>query len=361
MPRIHNFSAGPAALPEPVLTRVRDELLDWHGVGASVMEISHRGKPFLEVAERAESDLRTLMAIPDNYKVLFLPGGAQVQFSMLPLNLLGERETADYVITGHWSEIARKEGERYCRTTIAATGEDSGFRSIPDAADWQCNPDAAYLHYTPNETIHGVEFDGVPKVESAPLAADMTSNILSGELDVTRFGVIYAGAQKNVGPAGLTVVIVRDDLLDRASPLTPKVYEYRRQAEAGSMANTPPTFAWYVAGLVFQWMKEQGGVPAIEAINRRKSAKLYRAIDDSGGFYNNPVEARWRSRMNVPFTLADSSLDEVFLREAQERGFLGLKGHRAVGGMRASLYNAVPEKAVDDLIEFMADFKAKRG
>lgn len=361
MTRIHNFSAGPAALPEPVLARVRDELLDWHGAGASVMEISHRDKPFLEVAARAEADLRGLMAIPGNYRVLFLAGGAQVQFSVVPLNLLGERESADYVITGHWSEVARQEGARYCRTHIAATGSDGGFRAIPDPVAWRCDPNAAYLHYTPNETIHGVEFDGVPEVDGAPLVADMTSNILSREIDVGRFGVIYAGAQKNIGPAGLTVVIVRDDLLERASPLVPKVYDYRRQAEAGSMANTPPTFAWYVAGLVFEWLTEQGGVAAIEAVNRRKADKLYRAIDESGGFYSNTVDPRCRSRMNVPFALADSSLDEAFLDEADDNGFMGLKGHRAVGGMRASLYNAVAEEAVDDLVAFMADFMARHG
>lgn len=359
--RVHNFSAGPAALPEPVLTRVRDELLDWHGVGASVMEISHRGKPFLEVAEQAEADLRALMGIPESYRVLFLAGGAQVQFSTLPLNLLGERETADYVITGHWSEVARKEGARYCRANIAVSGYETEFKTIPNTGEWQCDPNAAYLHYTPNETIHGVEFDGVPEVESAPLVADMTSNILSREIDIRRFGAIYAGAQKNIGPAGLTVVIVRDDLLGRASPLTPKVYDYGRQAEAGSMANTPPTFAWYVAGLVFQWLKEQGGVPAIEAVNRRKADKLYRAIDGSGGFYSNPVDPGCRSRMNVPFTLADPSLDGTFIREAEDNGFYALKGHRAVGGMRASLYNAVSESAVDALTAFMADFSARRG
>jgi phosphoserine aminotransferase len=361
LPRLFNFSAGPAALPESVLEQVRDELLDWHGVGASVMEISHRGRPFMDMAAQAEADLRELMNIPAGYQVLFLAGGAQVQFSLLPMNLLGERESADYVITGHWSEIARKEGERYCRANIAATAADSGFSTIPDVAEWQCDPDAAYLHYTPNETIHGVAFDAVPRVEGATLVADMTSSILSGPVDVSRFGVIYAGAQKNIGPAGLTVVIVRDDLLGRASALTPKVYDYQRQAEAGSMANTPPTFAWYVAGLVFQWLKEQGGLAAMEQVNRRKAEKLYRAIDESGGFYRNPVDPPYRSRMNVPFTLADPSLDESFLRDAESNGFHALKGHRAVGGMRASIYNAMPESGVDALVEFMKHFHSNKG
>ncbi|MBS1269428.1 MAG: Phosphoserine aminotransferase [Gammaproteobacteria bacterium] len=361
MPRVYNFSAGPAALPEPVLERVRDELLDWQGLGASVVEISHRGRPFVAAAEQAEADLRELLAIPSDYRVLFLAGGAQTQFSMVPLNLLGARESADYVITGQWSDIARKEGERYGRTRIAASSADSDFTTIPATSDWQCDPEAAYLHYTPNETIHGVEFHEVPPIEGATLVADMTSTILSRPLDASRFGLIYAGAQKNIGPAGLTVVIVRDELLGRASPLTPKVYEYRRQADVGSMANTPPTFAWYVAGLVFQWLKDRGGLTAMEAVNRRKADKLYRVIDGSGGFYGNPVDPRCRSRMNVPFTLADPSLDESFLREAEHNGFYALKGHRAVGGMRASLYNAMPEAGVDALVDFMKHFQSING
>lgn len=361
MARIHNFSAGPAALPESVLARARDELLDWEGRGASVMELSHRGEAFKAMAGRAEADLRELLAIPDDYRVLFLPGGAQVQFSMLPMNLLGGRDAADYVITGHWSEVARKEAERYCRAGIAASAADNGFTAIPEPAEWRRDPGAAYLHYTPNETIHGLEFPGVPEIEDVPLVADMTSSILSRPVDVARFGVIYAGAQKNIGPAGLTVVIVRDDLLARAAATTPKVFEYQRQAEAGSMANTPPTFSWYVAGLVLQWLKEQGGLAAMEAVNRRKADKLYRAIDASGGFYNNPVPPRFRSRMTIPFTLADPSLDEAFLREAEADGLHALKGHRAVGGMRASLYNAVPEAAVDALVAFMNDFQSRKG
>ncbi|MDZ7841033.1 MAG: 3-phosphoserine/phosphohydroxythreonine transaminase [Gammaproteobacteria bacterium] len=361
MPRVFNFSAGPAALPRSVLEQVREELLDWQGVGASVMEISHRGRPFMEMAERAESDLRELLQIPSKYKILFLAGGAQAQFSCLPLNLLGDRDTADYVITGHWSEVARKEGERYCRANVAASGSREGFTTIPNSAEWRCDPDAAYLHYTPNETIHGVAFNDVPRIEGATLVADMTSCLLSERVDVSRFGMIYAGAQKNIGPAGLTVVIVREDLLNRASPLTPKVYDYRRQAEAGSMANTPPTFAWYVSGLVFRWLKEQGGLDAMEATNLRKARKLYDTIDESGGFYRNPVDPPFRSRMNVPFTLADSSLDEAFLREAESSGFHALKGHRAVGGMRASIYNAMPEAGVDALVDFMKYFHSNKG
>lgn len=361
MPRMYNFAAGPAALPGSVLEQVRDELLDWRGVGASVMEISHRGRPFMEMAAQAEADLRELLAIPAGYRVLFLAGGAQAQFSAVPLNILGGGESADYVVTGHWSEVARKEAERYCRANVAATSADSGFTTIPEAAGWQCGSDAAYLHYTPNETIHGVAFNGVPPVAGATLVADMTSSILSEPVDVSGFGVIYAGAQKNIGPAGLTVVIVREDLLGRASPLTPKVYDYRRQADAGSMVNTPPTFAWYVSGLVFRWLKEQGGLAAIGAVNRRKAEKLYRAIDDSGGFYRNPVDPPYRSRMNVPFTLADSSLDDTFLREAESNGLYALKGHRAVGGMRASIYNAMPEAGVDALVDFMTNFHSNRG
>jgi len=359
--RVYNFSAGPAALPEPVLERARDELLDWNGQGASVMEVSHRGRAFMDTAEQAESDLRELLQIPEDYRVLFLAGGAQTQFSMLPLNLLGERKSADYVITGHWSEVARKEGQRYCRTNIAASSQADGFTTVPEVGDWCCDPDAAYLHCTPNETIHGVEFEPAPPPGSAPLAADMTSSLLSRSLQVSRFGAIYAGAQKNLGPAGLTVVIVRDDLLDRAAPLTPKVFDYRRQAEAGSMANTPPTFAWYVTGLVLQWLKKQGGLAAIEALNRRKARKLYEAIDGSGGFYRNPVDPRYRSRMNIPFTLADPALDEAFLQEAVSHGLHALKGHRAVGGMRASLYNAMPEAGVGALVAFMNDFMARHG
>jgi len=343
------------------LERVRDELLDWNGQGASVMEISHRGKPFLDIAARAEADLRELLQVPGDYRVLFLAGGAQTQFSMLPLNLLGERDSADYLVTGHWSQVAHKEGQRYCRANIAASSEAEGFTTVPGVERWRCGAEAAYLHCTPNETIHGVEFDPEPPPGGAPLVADMTSTLLSRPVEVSRFGVIYAGAQKNIGPAGLAVVIVRDDLLERAAPATPKVFNYRRQAEAGSMANTPPTFAWYVAGLVFEWLKARGGLAAMETINRRKARKLYDAIEGSSGFYNNPVEPRYRSLMNIPFTLADPVLDEAFLEAAERRGLHALKGHRAVGGMRASIYNAMPEAGVEALIAFMNDFMAKHG
>jgi phosphoserine aminotransferase len=362
MSRVYNFSAGPAALPEPVLERVREELLDWQGLGASVLEISHRSRPFVEVVEQAEADLRELMSIPGNYRVLFLAGGAQAQFALLPLNLLGDRKSADYAITGHWSEVARKEGERYCRTNVAADGAAGNFTTIPEPREWQCDPDAAYLHYTSNETIHGVEFHAEPELEQGvPLATDMTSNILSRRVDVSRLGVVYAGAQKNVGPAGVTVVIVREDLLGRASPLTPKVFNYETQAEAGSLANTPATFSLYVSGLVLKWMKELGGLAAMETINRRKADKLYRVIDGSGGFYRNQVDPSCRSRMNVPFTLQDTSLDESFLQQAEDNGLCYLKGHRLVGGMRACIYNAMPETGVDALVDFMAHFQSVHG
>lgn len=361
MSRVYNFNAGPAALPQSVLEQVRDELLDWHGVGASVMEISHRGQPFRDVAERAEADLRELLAIPASYRVLFLAGGAQTQFSAVPLNLLDGRESADYVITGHWSETARTEAERYCRASIVASSRADGFTTVPDISERHRDPNAAYLHYTPNETVQGVAFDGVPQTDGAPLVADMTSCILSEPVDVSRFGLIYAGAQKNIGPAGMAVVIVREDLPGRAAPITPKVLDYQRQVEAGSMTNTPPVFAWYVAGLVFQWLKAQGGVAAMAAVNRRKADKLYRVIDESDGFYHNPVEPPYRSRMNVPFTLADPSLNETFLREAENNGLYALKGHSVVGGMRASIYNAMPEAGVDALVDFMTHFRSSKG
>lgn len=361
MPRVYNFNAGPAALPQSVLEQVRDELLDWHGVGASVMEIGHRGQPFRDTAERAEADLRELLAIPASYRVLFLAGGAQTQFSAVPLNLLDGGGSADYVVTGHWSETARVEAERYCRANIAASSRDNGFTTVPGVGEWRCDPEAAYLHYTPNETVQGLAFNDVPQTDGAPLVADMTSCILSEPVDVSRFGVIYAGAQKNIGPAGLAVVIVSENLLGGAAPITPKVLEYRRQAEAGSMINTPPTFAWYVAGLVFQWLKAQGGLASMATVNRRKADKLYRVIDESGGFYHNPVEPPYRSRMNVPFTLVDPTLYEVFLSEAESNGLYALKGHSAVGGMRASIYNAMPEAGVDTLVDFMKHFQSCKG
>jgi len=355
MTRNYNFSAGPSALPEAVLEQAQQEMLDWHGHGLSIMEMSHRSKEFVAVAEQAEQDLRDLMQIPDNYKVLFMQGGATSQFSMIPMNLLRGKTTADYINTGDWSKKAIKEAVRYCEVNVVATCEDNNFTSAPSQAELQLNPEAAYVHYTPNETIRGVEFDYIPDTGDVPLVADMSSNILSRPIDVSRFGMIYAGAQKNIGPAGLTVVIIREDLLGEALPSTPALYDYKVTADAGSMHNTPPTFGWYLAGLVFQWLKQQGGVEGIAEANKRKAEKLYQAIDDNP-FYSNPVALQNRSWMNVPFILANSELDKQFLTEANERGLLNLPGHRSVGGMRASIYNAVPEQGVDALIAFMQDF-----
>lgn len=353
-----NFSAGPAALPEEVLKQAQEEMLDWHGHGLSIMEMSHRSKEYVSVAEQAEQDLRDLMQIPDNYKVLFLQGGATTQFSMIPLNLLRDKKTADYINTGVWSKKAIAEAKRYCEVNIAATTEHNNFTSAPSQDELKLNPEAAYVHYTPNETIGGVEFDYIPETGDVPLVADMSSSILSRSIDVSRFGLIYAGAQKNIGPAGLTVVIVRDDLIGQMLPSAPTMFDYSIHAAADSMNNTPPTFGWYLAGLIFQWLKRQGGVEGMQMINQRKAEKLYAAIDRSA-FYANPVAVANRSWMNVPFTLADANLDKRFIEEADQAGLLNLKGHRSVGGMRASIYNAVPESAVDALIAFMAEFEHK--
>jgi phosphoserine aminotransferase len=360
MKRIFNFSAGPAALPEPVLRTVQQELLDWRGSGMSVMEVSHRGADFIECAARAEADLRELLAIPDGYRVLFLGGGATLQFAAVPLNLAAPDATVDYVLTGSWGKKAAQEAARYARVNVAADASATGYTQIPDPAGWRRTRDAAYLHITPNETIVGVEFHTVPEAGDVPLVADMSSTLLSRPIDVSRYGLIYAGAQKNLGPAGLAVVIVREDLLDRARPETPGITNYRVMADTDSMWNTPPTFSWYVAGLVFQWVKGEGGLGVMGERNRRKAEKLYTAIDASG-FYRNAVREDCRSWMNVPFTLADSTLDKRFLEEAKAAGLANLKGHRLVGGMRASLYNAVSEAAVDALIAFMAEFEARHG
>lgn len=354
MTRCYNFCAGPAALPEAVLATARDELLDWHGTGVSLMEMSHRSPEVMSVVDAAESCLRELLGVSDDYAVLFLQGGASTQFAAVPLNLLGEGQVADYVNTGQWSKKAIAEARRYGRVNVAASSQDRHFTGIPAQRQWQLSDSAAYLHYTPNETIGGVEYFWTPQSD-APLVADMSSTLLSRPIDVSEFGVIYAGAQKNIGPAGLTLVIVRRDLLGRASAHCPAMLNWQVAADNGSMFNTPPTFAIYLAGLVFDWLKAQGGLPAMETLNRRKAEKLYAAIDNSD-FYANPVELPSRSLMNVPFTLADDALDSVFLREADAAGLLNLKGHRSVGGMRASLYNAVPEQAVDALIAFMQDF-----
>ena len=354
--RAFNFSAGPAALPDAVLEQARDELLDYQGRGLSVMEMSHRSPEFIAIAEAAEADLRDLLAIGDDYEVLFLQGGASQQFAMLPMNLCRAEDTVDYVRTGSWGDKALAEAGRLANVNIAAS--PAAFTHVPCVDTWQLTPGAAYCHIVSNETINGVQFHDFPDTPS-PLVADMSSELLSRAIDVSRFGAIYAGAQKNIGPAGLCVVVVRKDLLGRARPGTPRIFDYAVQAKNGSMFNTPPTYSWYLAGLVLRWLKELGGVAAIEQVNRRKAAKLYAAIDASN-FYTSPVAERDRSIMNVPFTLADSSLDAAFLAGAEERRLLNLKGHRSVGGMRASIYNAVPEAAVDALIDYMAEFEDER-
>jgi phosphoserine aminotransferase len=360
MSRVYNFSPGPAMLPEAVLRRAQAELLDWKQSGMSVMEVSHRGTDFIELAARSEKDLREILAIPSDYRVLFLQGGATLQFAAVPLNIAPVGGVADYVVTGNWGKKAVSEAERYVRVNVAAESSGSNYTRIPDPATWKVSADATYLHYTPNETVYGVEFHSIPEVSDAPLVADMSSTLLSRPLDVSRFGIIYAGAQKNIGPAGLAVVIVRDDLLGRARRETPGVIDFKTMAESDSMWNTPPTLSWYLAALVFEWLKEQGGLAAMGKRNERKAQKLYAAIDSSS-FYKNPVEKSCRSWMNVPFTLADAELDKPFLQEARAAGLTNLKGHRSIGGMRASIYNAMPEEGVDALIEFMADFAKRHG
>ncbi len=359
MSRIYNFSAGPAALPEAVLERARDELLDWHGCGMSIAEVSHRGPQFAEVAQRSEQTLRELFEIPDRYRVLFLQGGATLQFSMVPMNL-APGGVADYVCTGHWGRKTIAEAKHVCRVNVAADSKDNGDTAIPQPESWQRSEDAAYLHYTPNETIGGVEFHDIPASNGVPLVADMSSNILSRPIDVSKFGVIYAGAQKNIGPSGLTLVIVEESLLGRASDATPAMLNYAAYAQKGSMQNTPATFPWYVAGLVFEWIRDEGGVAEMGRRNDRKAAKLYAAVDDSD-FYSNPVAPECRSRMNVPFALAEPSLDEKFLKGANTAGLVNLKWHRSVGGMRASIYNGMPEAGVDTLIEYMNEFERRFG
>ena len=358
MSRVYNFSAGPAALPESVLKQAQEEMLDWHGAGMSVMEMSHRGKAFMSIAEEAEADLRELMAIPDDCKVLFLQGGASTQFAMVPLNLMGSTGKADYINTGSWSKKAIAEGRRYGEVNVLA--DTSADYTVPAAASLSFSPDAAYVHYTPNETIQGVEFPYVPETGELPLVADMSSTILSRPIDISKFGIIYAGAQKNVGPAGLTLVIVREDLIGKAPESCPAMLDYRIHADAGSMYNTPPTYSWYLAGLVFKWLKAQGGLEVMAVVNERKAESLYEVIDASD-FYSNPVDPDCRSWMNVPFTLADSGLDSLFLDEAAVAGLVTLKGHRSVGGMRASIYNAMPEEGVQALIDFMKEFERKYG
>jgi phosphoserine aminotransferase len=357
--RIFNFSAGPAVLPRAVLERAAAEMLDWHGSGMSVMEMSHRGKEFVGIAEKAEADLRTLLAIPSNYQVLFLQGGAIAEFAFVPLNLLGGRRGADYVNTGEWSKKAIKEARQFCTVNVAASSEDRAFTYVPERAQWQLDTDAAYLHVCTNETIGGVEFHFTPDTGNVPLVADMSSHFLSRPVDVSKYGVIYAGAQKNAGPAGLTFVIVRDDLLDRVAPITPSVFRWKEQAENDSMLNTPPTWAIYVAGLVFEWLLAQGGLASIERRNIQKASLLYDYLDRSS-LYRNPVNRADRSRMNIPFRLQDAALDEPFLKGAKEHGMVQLKGHRSVGGMRASIYNAMPLAGVQALVDYMKDFERHR-
>ena len=358
--RIFNFAAGPATLPLPVLEQARDELLDWRGSGMSVMEVSHRSKPFVAVAQQAEADLRELMNIPASYKVLFLQGGATGQFSAIPMNIAGPDSVADYVNTGQWSKKALVEAKRYCKVNVIADEAASNYATVPDAAAVRPTPGAAYLHYTPNETIGGVEFPYVPDSGDVPLVADMSSTILSRPLDVSRFGLIYAGAQKNIGPSGICVVIVREDLVGRARPGTPAVWDYDAMAREGSMLNTPPTFGIYIAGLVFKWLKDQGGLAAVGARNRAKAETLYRAIDESG-YYRNPVARNCRSWMNIPFTIPNPELEKTFLAEAAKAGLANLEGHRSVGGMRASIYNAMPAEGVDALVGFMREFQRRHG
>jgi phosphoserine aminotransferase len=358
--RVFNFAAGPAVLPLEVLQQTREELLDWHGCGMSVMEISHRSKAFIGVAQEAESTLRELLGVPAGYKVLFLQGGATGQFSAIPLNLATADSTVDYINTGAWSKKAIGEAKRLTKVNVAADEAASGYCTVPVHSALKLTPGAAYVHYTPNETIGGVEFPYVPATNGVPLVADMSSTLLSRPIDVSKFGLIYAGAQKNIGPSGLCVVLVREDLIDQARPGTPSVWDYKAMADEGSMLNTPPTFGLYVAGLVFKWLKAQGGLQGMAERNRAKAEKLYRAIDESG-FYRNPVAKNCRSWMNVPFTLAKPDLDKTFLAEAQAAGLTNLEGHRSVGGMRASIYNAMPPAGVDALVSFMQDFQRRHG
>jgi len=354
--RAHNFCAGPAALPTAVLQRAQAEMLDWQGRGLSVMEMSHRSDEYVAIAEKAEQDLRDLLSIPTDYKVLFLQGGASQQFAEIPLNLLPEDGTADYIETGIWSKKAIEEARRYGNVNVAASAKGYDYFAIPGQNEWQLSQDAAYVHYASNETIGGLQFDWIPEVGDTPLVVDMSSDILSREVDVSKFGLIYAGAQKNIGPSGLVVAIIREDLLGRARSVCPTMLNYKIAADNGSMYNTPATYSWYLSGLVFEWLKEQGGVAAMEQRNKAKKDLLYKAIDASD-FYSNPIQPSARSWMNVPFRLADEKLDKAFLAGADARGLLNLKGHRSVGGMRASIYNATGLDAVEALVAYMAEFE----
>lgn len=361
MSRAFNFSAGPATLPEPVLLQAQSELLEWNNAGASIVELSHRGPEFIQVAAEAERDLRALMSIPEDYAVLFLQGGATAQQALIALNFADPGQTVDYVVTGHWGKTALKQVKPYVNAHIAANGEADGFRTIPARDTWSLSKDAAYVHYTANETIHGVEFRDIPDTGEVPLIGDFSSSIVSEPLDVSKFGVIYAGAQKNLGPVGVSVVIVKRELLERAGQPRAEIFDYRAHVKGESMLNTPPTWNWYLAGLVFKWMLAEGGVEEFAKRNDRKSKLLYDVIDNSGGFYRNEVATAARSRMNVPFFLKDEALDKPFLKQAQDAGLISLKGHRALGGMRASIYNAMPEEGVQALAAFMQDFQQRHG
>ena len=358
MRQMFNFSAGPAVLPKSVLERAQAEMLDWHGCGMSVMEMSHRGSEFTSILEKTEHDLRTLLAIPINYKVLFLQGGAIAENAMIPLNLLNG-QSADYAVTGAWSKRSVEDAHAYGQINIVANSEPTHFTHVPDYASWQLDKKAAYVHICTNETINGVEFDGLPDTQDVPIVADMSSHILSRPIDISRYGVIYAGAQKNIGPAGLCIVIVREDLLGSASSLTPAVFNWKTQAENKSMINTPPTYGIYIAGLVFEWLLSQGGVAAIEQKNIAKSKLFYDFVNKSD-IYSNNIVIDNRSRMNIPFKLHDEHLNDSFLKGAESNGLLQLKGHRIVGGMRASIYNAMPIEGVQALISYMQDFKNSR-
>jgi len=361
MTRVFNFSAGPAALPESVLRRAAEEMLDWHGSGMSVMEMSHRGKEFIAIHAEAESLLRELLAIPANYKVLFMQGGAIGENAIVPMNLLRGKASIDFIDTGEWSKKSIKEAKKYASVNVAATAATTGYDRVPERSGWRLDPDAAYVHICSNETIGGVEYHFTPDVGDVPLVADMSSDILSRPVDVAKFGLIYGGAQKNIGPAGLTIVIVREDLLGQALPITPSAFDFKTVAENESMYNTPPTYAIYIAGLVFRWLKDQGGLAAMGQRNRAKAALLYDFLDASSGFYTSPVQRDCRSLMNVPFKLKDEALDAAFLKGAEARGMLQLKGHRSVGGMRASIYNAMPVEGVKALVAYMAEFEQQHG
>ncbi len=358
---IYNFSAGPAVLPKAVLKRAQNELIDWNGQGSSVMEISHRSKPFIEVAEKAEADLRSLLSVPRNYKVLFLQGGGRGQFFSVPMNLAKRGNKAQHLVSGQWSQIAVTEAAKYMQSEVVAENyTENGLICVPDQSMWEYDEQAAYFHYCPNETVDGIEINWVPKTGQVPVVADMSSNILSKSINVSDYGIIYAGAQKNIGPSGLAVVIVRDDLIGLERADTPSVFSYKEQSENDSMYNTPPTFSWYLAGLVFEWLLEQGGVSAIQAVNELKSKTLYEFIDKSD-FYRNKINTTNRSKMNVTFQLADEKLDKLFLEKAESQGLHALKGHRYVGGMRASIYNAMELDGVLTLVDFMQEFERVNG